>query len=310
MPAPKVSERASLLLVDDSIAVLNFQKAALSNYYQLSTAMNGIEAIARLKESKPDAVVLDLSMPEMDGDEVLRFIRKNESLKDIGVLILSTEGQRARDCLALGADDFLLKPSKPEELRARVASALEQASRRATSRQKAFLFFCVGSMDLGLMLSEVERILPALALTPFPNAPAWLLGWFELDAVATAVIDFSRLTGLEHSVALPERKIIILKHERLHLGICVDEVKDPEELDRSVLEDPSALLPLAAESLKGRLEFMARASGGSFVPVIRASKFIDDQELEKLMNSLSLIKAEPRDGFEQSRKHGRRKNRL
>lgn len=291
-----MKERASLLLVDDSQAILNFEKAALSNYYQVSTAVNGLDAIARLKENIPDAVVLDLSMPEMDGDEVLRFIRRDEALKDIGVLILSTEGQRARDCLSQGADDFLLKPSKPEELRARVAAALEQAARRAASRQRAFLFFAVGGMELGLNLSEVERILPMAALSPLPGSPDWLLGWFELYGQPAVVADFASLCTLSHTAPLIERKLVVLRHDLLRLAICVDEVRDPEELDKALLEEPGELLPAAAAQLKDRLECLARSASGRFVPVIKGSKFFGDSELSELAKKLSLIKMGVADG--------------
>ena len=289
-------ERASLLLVDDSTAVLNFEKAALSNYYKVTTAVNGIEALSRLREKRHDGVVLDLSMPEMDGDEVLRFIRRDDDLKDIGVLILSTEGQRARDCLAQGADDFLLKPSKPEELRARVAAALESAARRSAARQRAFLFFRLGDIELGLNLAEVERVLPMAALAPLPDAPAWLLGWFELYGAPAVVADFATLCGQFHSLPLMERKLLVLRHDTLRLALCVDEVLDPEELDKSLLEDASKFVPAAAAGLQGRLECMARASEGRFVPVIKGGRFFDDAELEGLASQLSLIKTGGADG--------------
>jgi CheY-like chemotaxis protein len=304
-----MKERASLLLVDDSTAVLNFEKAALSNYYQISTASNGLEALRAMRESPPDAVVLDLSMPEMDGDEVLRFIRRDDRLKDIGVLILSTEGQRARDCLSQGADDFLLKPSKPEELRARVAAAVEQAERRAASRQRAFLFFSVGGMELGLNLSEVERILPMAALAPLPGAPEWLLGWFELYGAPAAVADFAGLCGLGHQAALMERKLIVLRHDTLRLALCVDEVLDPEELDKSLLEEPSKLLPPAAKGLKEHLDCMARASKNRFVPVIRGARFFVETELAALASQLSHIVGGS-DGPDKAGKARVRKNRV
>jgi CheY-like chemotaxis protein len=305
-----MKDRASLLLVDDSNAVLNFEKAALSNYYQISTAANGVEALRALRESPPDAVVLDLSMPEMDGDEVLRFIRRDERLKDIGVLILSTEGQRARDCLSQGADDFLLKPSKPEELRAHVAAAVEQALRRAASRQRAFLFFSVGELDLGLNLSEVERVLPMGALSPLPGAPDWMLGWFELYGAPAVAADLASLCGLAHAAPLMDRKLVVLRHEALRLCLCVDEVLDPEELDQSLLEDAQALIPEAAQGLKGQLECLARASKGRFVPVIRGSKFFDEAELLQLASKLSVIGKGVDHGPGEARRPGVRKNRV
>ena len=128
------SKRASadhlpcLLLVDDSEAVLALEKAALGSTYRLDTAMNGRLALAAMQRAVPDAVLLDLSMPEMDGDQVLLAMRADPRLRDVPVLVVSTESQRARDTLKLGADDFLAKPATAEVLRRRVGALLEAAA--------------------------------------------------------------------------------------------------------------------------------------------------------------------------------------
>ncbi|HYV67858.1 MAG TPA: response regulator, partial [Myxococcales bacterium] len=66
-----------LLLVDDSESVLAFEKAALAGHYLFSTALNGREALTKVAQLKPAAVLLDLSMPEMDGDEVLAQMQRD-----------------------------------------------------------------------------------------------------------------------------------------------------------------------------------------------------------------------------------------
>src|SRR4051812_49619253 len=78
-----------LLLVDDSESVLAFEKAALAGHYVVSTAVNGREALTKVAQLRPAAVLLDLSMPEMDGDEVLAQMQQDPQLAGIPVIIVS-----------------------------------------------------------------------------------------------------------------------------------------------------------------------------------------------------------------------------
>jgi CheY-like chemotaxis protein len=119
-----------LLLVDDSEAVLAFEKAALSGYYQVSTAVNGRDALLKISQLKPAAVLLDLSMPEMNGDEVLARMRSDPQLSRIPVIIVSSEKDRAEACLAAGARAFLPKPIRAQDLLPLVERVLEERNRR------------------------------------------------------------------------------------------------------------------------------------------------------------------------------------
>src|SRR6185436_7805594 len=86
-----------LLLVDDSEAILAFERAALSSHYAVSTALNGAEALEKVRQIRPAAVLLDLSMPEMDGDEVLRRMKADRELSYIPVVVVSSEKHREQD---------------------------------------------------------------------------------------------------------------------------------------------------------------------------------------------------------------------
>ncbi len=90
----------------------------LSRGISTEIAMNGIEGIEVLKKIRPDAIILDLMMPEMDGFEFCEQIKKNEQLKDIPIIVMSafsTEDNIKR-ILALGACDFFKKPFRVKEL--------------------------------------------------------------------------------------------------------------------------------------------------------------------------------------------------
>ena len=118
---------ARVLLADDDPIVLALLCSILRNYgMQCETAENGQEALHAIRETKPHVAVLDLSMPEPDGYEVLTAIRE-ENLPTL-VVILSAR-QRESDILKgfqLGADDYLIKPFSPLELVARVKRLLRE----------------------------------------------------------------------------------------------------------------------------------------------------------------------------------------
>ena len=110
-----------ILIVDDSPAARSLVAAALNEPETLSVERisSGIEALKRLSTEDFDLVVTDVNMPDLSGLELIRFIKQNERLRHLPVLVISTdttEQDRAR-ALALGADDYLAKPFTPEQLR-------------------------------------------------------------------------------------------------------------------------------------------------------------------------------------------------
>ena len=80
---------------------------ALAGHYQVTTAVNGRDALLKVAQLKPAAVLLDLSMPEMDGDEVLARMHADPQLARIPVIIVSSEKQRAEECLKTAATKVL-----------------------------------------------------------------------------------------------------------------------------------------------------------------------------------------------------------
>jgi two-component system KDP operon response regulator KdpE len=117
-----------ILLVDDEMPI---QKAVVpllkSRGYAVESATTGAAAVAAVTARPPDAVVLDLGLPDLDGTEVCARIRK---VSDVPIIVLSargTETDKVR-ALDLGADDYVTKPFGPEELLARIRVALRRVS--------------------------------------------------------------------------------------------------------------------------------------------------------------------------------------
>ncbi|MDR3425432.1 MAG: PleD family two-component system response regulator [Alphaproteobacteria bacterium] len=118
---------ARILIVDDTPLNVKLLQAKLAHdYYIISTAENGVEALAKVASAKPDLILLDVMMPEMDGFETCRRLKADPATAYIPVVMitaLSDVADRVRG-LAAGADDFLGKPINDLALMARIRSLL------------------------------------------------------------------------------------------------------------------------------------------------------------------------------------------
>lgn len=117
--------QARILVVDDDAKITSMLKRALSfEGYEVEVAANGHQALI-LTASKPDLIILDIMLPDMDGFDVCRQIRSNYS---IPILMLTARDDTADRVLGLdtGADDYLVKPFALEELLARIRALLRR----------------------------------------------------------------------------------------------------------------------------------------------------------------------------------------
>ena len=118
----------TILVADDEPLLRELLEFRLAQRdYHPVTATDGREALARLEDSSPDAVVLDAMMPVHDGFEVLRRMRASSQHADTPVIMLTARrGEKdIVEALKIGANDYLVKPFMPEELLARLARLLK-----------------------------------------------------------------------------------------------------------------------------------------------------------------------------------------
>jgi DNA-binding response OmpR family regulator len=116
----------TILVVDDEPEIVKLVRAYLEEAgYRVNVARNGREALTAVRHHKPDLVVLDLTMPEMDGLEFTRRLRQ-ESNTPIIMLTARVEETDRIIGLELGADDYVTKPFSPRELVARVRAVLRR----------------------------------------------------------------------------------------------------------------------------------------------------------------------------------------
>ena len=128
--------RPRILVVDDDAFIRRPLQYLLERAgFEADVAVDGVECMEKVKDSRPDLICLDVMMPNQDGFVTCEAIRREESLKDVPIILLSAKGQesdRARG-IELGADDFLSKPYSPTELITKIRALLER-QRKAGSQ--------------------------------------------------------------------------------------------------------------------------------------------------------------------------------
>lgn len=135
-----------ILLVDDEEDILEFLSYNLiKDGFEILTANNGAKGLALAKKHKPDLVILDVMMPEMDGVDVCQRIRELPELDETLVLFLSARAEDYSELagFSAGADDYITKPIKPKLLISRVNAIL-----RRKSRNKAVNNIKVGGIEI------------------------------------------------------------------------------------------------------------------------------------------------------------------
>ena len=153
-----------ILVVDDDRAVRESLRRSLSfNGYSVDLAQDGVEALEAISGDRPDAVVLDVMMPRLDGLEVCRHLRSTGD--DLPILVLTARDSVSERVAGLdaGADDYLPKPFALEELLARMRALLRRrATPEETADNRALTF---SDLSLDPVTREVTRGERSISLT-------------------------------------------------------------------------------------------------------------------------------------------------
>ncbi len=131
----------TLLIVDDEKQNRTLLTELLKDDYKLILAKNGVQAMERASEHKPDLILLDVLMPEMDGYGVIRALKNDERTRDIPVIFVSAldSAESEERGLELGAVDYISKPFRPSIVRARVRNHIQSVHQRRLLEQLALL---------------------------------------------------------------------------------------------------------------------------------------------------------------------------
>lgn len=152
-----------ILVVDDEDNLRTMLVAALKfEGYDVAAASNGREGLRSVKESKPDLIVLDVMMPELDGFGMLRRLRETGDRTPVVFLTAKDTSADAVEGLGLGADDYLAKPFSLEELVARV----EAVMRRVDASPTATAVMSLADLTIDDVAHRVTRGAEEIHLSP------------------------------------------------------------------------------------------------------------------------------------------------
>ncbi len=218
VPVPEAPARAAtggeprVLVVEDNPEMAGFILETLAPTYAILRAVDGAEGLRKALELKPDLILSDLMMPVLSGDQMLRKIRECRELDGIPVLMLTAKAEEEVkvELLRAGAQDYLLKPFAPEELRARVANLVGIKRARQEAEESNRL--------LRLSQDRLERTVKELEAFSYSVS-------HDLRAPLRGIQGFSRMLTEDHGGALDaegRRMLGVVAESALRMSDLID----------------------------------------------------------------------------------------
>jgi two-component system response regulator RpaA len=158
---------ACILVVDDDVYVADtMQRGLQKRGHEVATAYNGFEALELVREKNPDLLILDISMPRMNGIEVCRRLRADERTAPIPIIFLTARSmiEDKIEGFAAGADDYITKPFDIQELELRIKAILRRCQPPPLEPSTDIL--AVGSLSLNCRSFEASVNEQTVLLTP------------------------------------------------------------------------------------------------------------------------------------------------
>lgn len=196
-----MSEKPNILVVDDDDFMHEMYAEALNKNYRITPTENGTDALMLVQNERPDAIILDVEMPGMDGYETCRRLKKMGATANIPVIFVSAH-DKIEDRLKgyeAGGEDYIVKPFDPKELEAKVAQLLREVSERANLKQMAD-YAASTAMTAMTSISEMGALLETLKKFNVSN---------DSTALIDAMLQGIALYGLKGAVQIrtPEETI-------------------------------------------------------------------------------------------------------
>ena len=184
--------KKTILAIDDDITVLNCIQTVLEGTYEVSLAKNTDIARTILASARVDLILLDMNMPGTTGLDFLEYIRNNDSLYHIPVIIVSSQGTAdvIIEIKKRGADGFVVKPISPDILREKIRSSLKTASVKISRESLERKLNRLAAACTAGKSSQVEEIVKDLELVFFEK---------KTDAEITNICKYAR--DMEYNLA-------------------------------------------------------------------------------------------------------------
>jgi len=123
-PNTKKLQGKQILVVEDQPLVSEILTDLLRRYDHPTHADSGRDALEQIKQKAPDVILLDLSLPDMNGLDVIKLVRRNEKTSRIPILAMSASPIDEKKCLEMGCNDFILKPFSVSSLLVRLSALI------------------------------------------------------------------------------------------------------------------------------------------------------------------------------------------
>lgn len=136
MPSAKMQKK--ILVVDDEPEIIKMLKMRLeANNYNVITATEGLDGLEKARREVPDLIILDVMLPKIDGYIICRILKFDQKFKDIPIIILTARSKRLDEQIGYetGADAYMTKPFKSEELLAKIKELLEKKGKEQSASQ-------------------------------------------------------------------------------------------------------------------------------------------------------------------------------
>ncbi len=205
---------AQILIADDDSSTLRTLSHALEREgYQVHLAQDGAEALQQVEEQQPDLLILDVVMPQLDGHEVCRRLRRRPEFARIPIIILTAQSSQDEKVrfLDAGADDYLTKPFHAPELLARIKVLLRRAGERTREEQEERIegkIIAVYSLRGGVGVSTLAANM-ATGLSQLWNQPAVLVDLAHVAGHSTIMLNITARTSWAEISTVPADEIEI-----------------------------------------------------------------------------------------------------
>jgi signal transduction histidine kinase len=280
------AEDPLILVADDNVDMRNYvQRILRAGGFRVEAVTDGKKALAAAGRLKPDLVLSDVMMPELDGFELLTAFRKDPELRDTPVLLLSARaGEEAKvEGLLAGADDYLIKPFSTRELLARVGVKLQLARNRRERAEvlQAELARVTRLTTMGEMTASIAHEVNQPLMAIVTNADS-CLSWLASD---TPQIDEARMAA---------ERIVRDGHRAGDIIKSIRALARKSRLEMTQLDMNDALAEVLAltrgELRRHDISLETELSGG-FAPVMADRIQVQQVVLNLVMNGIEAMKA-------------------
>jgi adenylate cyclase len=220
------SDLPAILIVDDNEDNRYTLQMLLEadGHERIASASGGNDAMALIEKQKFSLVLLDMMMPDLNGDEVLRMIKSNPDTRDIPVVMISadTDTDKISKCIELGADDYLPKPFNPTILRARIGSVLRRESLRVLESEY------VSKVEQEKRHSEtlLRNILPPEIAIRLRNGESIADHYEDATVLFADIVGFGKITArMKAYEIIGCLNLLFTEFDRLAEDVGVEKIK-------------------------------------------------------------------------------------